>query len=253
MKERAPRNRTMILTDEDEIKYSKNLVSLSENAEIGYVLNKTVNQDLFEAAPFLPAGFVDLLIADPPYNLNKSFGSGNDFKKIGFDEYENFTRRWLSAIRHTLKPDATVYICSDWESSVIVHKVLSEFFVVRNRITWEREKGRGAKANWKNCSEDIWFCTASSDYFFNADAVRLKRRVVAPYKENGRARRKLSPDGAVKPLDGHQHSLLVNAGKYKSSDAKAGKINRQTDFSQLRSGRCRFRSLRRKRHHACHG
>jgi len=53
---------------------------------------------------------------------------------------------------------------------------------VRNRITWEREKGRGAKANWKNNTEDIWFCTRDDDYTFNLEAVKLKRKVIAPYR-----------------------------------------------------------------------
>ena len=56
-------------------------------------------------------------------------------------------------------------------------------FIVRNRITWEREKGRGAKTNWKNNTEDIWFCTTSNEYTFNVDAVKLKRKVIAPYRD----------------------------------------------------------------------
>ena len=64
----------------------------------------------------------------------------------------------------------------------MVFPVLDKRFHVRNRITWEREKGRGAKSNWKNNSEDIWFCTCSDDYYFNVDSVKLKRRVIAPYR-----------------------------------------------------------------------
>ncbi len=185
MKEKAPRNRTLVLTEEDRIKYSKPIVALSQRAKIEDVINITINQDLLAAASFLPPNFVDLLIADPPYNLNKTF-NGNDFKKKGFDEYEDYTRKWLSKIVHTLKPSATIYVCSDWETSLSIYKVLCEFFIVRNRITWEREKGRGAKSNWKNCSEDIWFCTRNKDYFFDVEAVKLKRKVIAPYKENGK-------------------------------------------------------------------
>lgn len=185
MKEKAPRNRTLILTDEDRIKYSKTIIALSQGVKVEDVMNTTINQDLLAAATFLPSNFVDLLIADPPYNLNKIF-NGSDFKKRGFDEYEDYTRQWLSKIVHTLKPSATIYVCSDWETSLSIYKVLCEFFIVRNRITWEREKGRGAKSNWKNCSEDIWFCTRNNDYFFDAEAVKLKRKVIAPYKENGK-------------------------------------------------------------------
>ncbi|NQT02707.1 MAG: site-specific DNA-methyltransferase, partial [Planctomycetes bacterium] len=64
-----------------------------------------------------------------------------------------------------------------------VHIVLDKFLKVRNRITWEREKGRGAKRNWKNASEDIWFATVSDDYVFNVKKVKLKRRVLAPYTD----------------------------------------------------------------------
>jgi site-specific DNA-methyltransferase (adenine-specific) len=56
---------------------------------------------------------------------------------------------------------------------------------VRNRITWQREKGRGAKTNWKNSTEDIWFGTIGDDYYFDVESVKQKRRVVAPYRENG--------------------------------------------------------------------
>ncbi len=185
MKEKAPRNRTLVLTEEDEVKYSKILATLSQQARVSDIINKTINQDLLEVGSLLPSNFVDLLIVDPPYNLNKSF-NGKSFKKTSFDEYENYTRNWLEKIIQTLKPQASVYVCSDWESSLSIYKVLREFFTVRNRITWEREKGRGANANWKNCSEDIWFCTVSDDYFFDAEAVKLKRKVIAPYKENGK-------------------------------------------------------------------
>ncbi len=185
MKEKAPRNRTLALTEEDKIRYSTRLITFSENAKVEDVINKTFNQDLLEVASLLPPKFVDLLIADPPYNLNKSF-NGKTFKKASFDEYESYTRSWLEKIIHTLKPQASIYVCSDWETSLSIYKVLREFFTVRNRITWEREKGRGANANWKNCSEDVWFCTVSDDYFFDAEAVKLKRKVIAPYKENGK-------------------------------------------------------------------
>lgn len=185
MKEKAPRNRTLTLNDEEKPKYSDRLSHLFSRAKIADVLNKTINQDLLEAAAFLPSDFVDLLIVDPPYNLNKSF-NGKSFKKTNFEEYEDYTRNWLKSILHTLKPDASIYVCSDWETSLSIYKVLNEFFTVKNRITWEREKGRGAKSNWKNCSEDIWFCVRSENYFFDAEAVKLKRKVIAPYKENGK-------------------------------------------------------------------
>jgi site-specific DNA-methyltransferase (adenine-specific) len=128
---------------------------------------------------------VDLLIADPPYNLDKTY-SGSQFRKMAAADYEAFTRGWLASLRHTLKPAASVYVCCDWETSMIIGPVLSEFFILQNRITWQREKGRGALRNWKNAMEDIWFATLSRDYTFNVDAVKQRRRVMAPYRVEGR-------------------------------------------------------------------
>ena len=64
--------------------------------------------------------------------------------------------------------------------------ILSKKLILRNRITWQREKGRGAKKNWKNSMEDIFFLTVSDEYTFNLDAVKQRKKVLAPYKENGK-------------------------------------------------------------------
>ena len=141
--------------------------------------------DAFELLPALPDACVDLLIADPPYNLSKTYGD-SAFKKMGTEDYAAFTRRWLEAVRHTLKDTATIYVCSDWRTSMVIGGILGEYFTVQNRITWQREKGRGAQRNWKNSMEDIWFATVSpKEYTFRADAVMMRRRVLAPYREGG--------------------------------------------------------------------
>lgn len=179
-KKRAPRNRTTILTDEDRKIFSQNLLSLSNSVSLHDILGKTINQDIHEVIPALPTNCVDLLIVDPPYNMNKSF-NGRSFTKKTLDQYEEWLDSWLSQLVPILKPTASLYICGDWQSSTAIHRVAQKYFSVRNRITWEREKGRGAKTNWKNCSEDIWFCTVSNQYTFNVDAVKMKRKVIAPY------------------------------------------------------------------------
>ena len=185
MKKRAKNNRTTFVT-EDEIKKLKKRIATPSTYNTGE-LNKTINGDLFEIAPLLSANSVDLLFIDPPYNLNKDFGN-NKFRKKKADVYEKKFEDWLLSIKHTLKLTSSVYVCCDWKSSQMIFNVLDKHFKIRNRMTWEREKGRGALKNWKNCSEDIWFATISDEYNFNVDSVKLKRKVIAPYKVDGKAK-----------------------------------------------------------------
>jgi DNA modification methylase len=182
-KQRAPRNRTLSLTAEESAYYGRRLVRLREPTSIATLLNRTVCQDALEAVHHFPERFVDLLVLDPPYNLTKSFNR-TQFKKVSVTEYANWLDKWLLALRPMLKPTASIYICSEWSSSAAVFTIAEKYFIVRNRITWEREKGRGSLSNWKNCSEDIWFCTVSDNYTFNVDAVKLKRKVLAPYTDD---------------------------------------------------------------------
>lgn len=179
----SERNRTLTLNDSEIEILGKQLLQLANTCKNDGLDNKIIHQDMLEAAKFLPEAFVDVLFLDPPYNLNKSF-NGTAFKKRKADDYNQILDDWIKAILHTLKPNASIYICGDWHTSTSIYEVASQYFHIRNRITWEREKGRGALSNWKNCSEDIWFCTMSDDYYFNAEAVKLKRKVIAPYRND---------------------------------------------------------------------
>jgi site-specific DNA-methyltransferase (adenine-specific) len=150
------------------------------------ILNKVYNQSLEQAVALMPSQFVDLLFLDPPYNLTKRFGSST-FREGSTGYYLEYLRSWLPEMMRLLKPTASVYICGDWRSAAAIQLICEELGLhIRNRITWEREKGRGAKTNWKNSSEDIWFCTLSDDYYFDVEAVKLRRKVVAPYRVEGK-------------------------------------------------------------------
>ena len=186
LKQRAPRNRTITLSDGDISNFKKRLIKINKPVSLEEIENKTIHQDIFEALNYLPDSFVDLVFVDPPYNLNKTFNL-TSFKEMESEKYEQWLDSWVAKIIRILKPHASVYICGDWKSSGAIFNVAKKYFKIQNRITFEREKGRGAKSNWKNCSEDIWFCTLSDTYHFNVDAVKMKRKVIAPYKdENGK-------------------------------------------------------------------
>lgn len=182
MKIRAPNNRTIVLNEDDRRQYQRELIEVHAPVALEQIRQRVICQDMQEVIGHLPGGFVDLLFLDPPYNLAKQFGE-ETFKALSGDAYRQWYMAWFVPLLRLLKPSASVYVCADWRSSGVVQAILQDHLVVRNRITWEREKGRGAKANWKNCAEDIWYCTVSDRYYFNLDAVKLKRRVRAPYTD----------------------------------------------------------------------
>ena len=153
--------------------------------DVSAITDKIICGDTMKTAPLLPLGFADLIIADPPYNMDKDF-HGEKFKHMSAQQYAQYTRDWINAVLPLMSENASIYVCCDWESSLVVGNVLAEFFTVRNRITWQREKGRGSERNWKNGMEDIWFATLTDKYCFNANAVKQRRRVIAPYRKGGK-------------------------------------------------------------------
>jgi site-specific DNA-methyltransferase (adenine-specific) len=184
---RAPRNRTIEVAETEKNALQACMVEGAELSTGNHLRDSIIHGDAFEILPMLASGTIDLLFADPPYNLTKSFGSERFVQKDGL-EYEEWLDSWLKLCMPLLKATASIYICGDWRSSAAIQRVGSKYFHMRNRITWEREKGRGAKANWKNACEDIWFFTRSDVYTFNLDAVKIRRRVLAPYRQNGEPR-----------------------------------------------------------------
>ena len=179
----APRNRTLSCSPEELARFSQDCLRLTEPVSTTEIEGKIINQDLFEAAPWLPRSFADLIILDPPYNLFKDY-HGHVFRNKEKLEYCAYFEKILDLVVPLLTPEGTIYVCSDWKTSVLIAPLLEARLCLRNRITWEREKGRGAQTNWKNNTEDIWFCTRSENYHFNVEAVKLKRKVLAPYRDD---------------------------------------------------------------------
>lgn len=184
-KQKSPRNKTIDISIEEGQHFLDKTITLKESLPIEDLTNKTILGDTFEALKNVPPESVDLIIVDPPYNLSKNY-HGNKFNKRNNEAYQKYTNDWLDLVIPILKPNGTLYVCCDWESGMVIGDVLSEKITIKNRITWQREKGRGAKTNWKNGMEDIWYCVKGADYTFNVDDVKLRKKVITPYREDGK-------------------------------------------------------------------
>ena len=184
---RSPRNKTIdfSLDSEEGIKYaSRSLKATEVSGRFQDVLDRVICGDCFEVMKKLPRGFADLVIVDPPYNLTKEY-HGSRFGARSAEKYREFTEAWLDGVLPLIKPSGSIYVCCDRYSGMVIGGIVEEKLSLRGRITWQREKGRGAENNWKNSMEDIWYATVSDDFTFNLDAVKQRRRVIAPYKEDG--------------------------------------------------------------------
>jgi len=182
-KVKSKRNKTIDFSVEE----GKDYISLClKEEEIESIdINKVIIGDTFSAVKKIKDNSIDLLIVDPPYNLIKYY-HGLRFNKTTTDLYEEYTNTWIELVKPKLKQTASIYVCCDWQSSYAIGKVLEKHFILRNRITWEREKGRGARSNWKNSMEDIYYATVGENYTFNLNSVKIKRKVLAPYRQNGK-------------------------------------------------------------------
>ena len=210
---RAERNRTITLNEDEKARLRQRLMPVVECPRSGCIettsgqtmfevrggfdtasgllnhrpfLDKTINADLLTALPHIPDEFADLIIIDPPYNLRKNF-NGKVFTARDEESYEEYLMSWFPEVCRKLKPTGSLYMCGDWKCTAALQRAMESELTVLNRITWQREKGRGAKANWKNGMEDIWFGVKDPDnYYFDVEAVKQKRRVIAPYREDGK-------------------------------------------------------------------
>jgi DNA modification methylase len=154
----------------------------------------TYHNESFENSPnHIEDKSVDLFFLDPPYfisgkskdiDLETGDRSDWDCQWNNIKEYSEWTDSYLKLVHQQLKDTGSVYICISWQNANIIHTLLEDNgFTILNRITWKRDKGRGAKSNWKSMHEDIFFAVKNKNkYTFNIDDVKVTKKVIAPYK-----------------------------------------------------------------------
>jgi modification methylase len=137
----------------------------------------------------LPEGVADMVFADPPYNLQLSadLHRPNNSRVDGVEEewdkfatlatYDNFTRAWLTAARHALKPDGTLWVIGSYHNIYRVGAILQDLgFWILNDVVWRKTNPmpnfRGKR--FTNAHETLIWAARSRDsrYCFNYDAMK---------------------------------------------------------------------------------
>lgn len=132
--------------------------------------------DVLELFEELRSSSIDLIIADPPYNLGKDYGNNQDLKEC--TEYLTFSRKWLSEAHRVLKNTGTIYVFMGVRFISYIYDIIdSESSMLFNSwITWHYTQGMGRKIGFSPRHDDILMFNKSRKFTFNLDAVRVPQK-----------------------------------------------------------------------------
>ena len=156
----------------------------------GFESDRIIEGDCIAAMNALPAGIADLVFADPPYNLqlegelrrpNNSLVDGVDDRWDQFanlDDYDRFTREWLTAARHALKENGALWVIGSYHNIFRVGAIMQDLgFWILNDVIWRKVNPmpnfRGRR--FTNAHETLIWAAKSREqksYTFNYEAMK---------------------------------------------------------------------------------
>ena len=137
---------------------------------------KLICGDAVEVMSGLPSESVDLIVADPPYNLGKDYGNNRDLK--AWHEYGRFTDEWIERAIRVLKPTGSIYVFMGvrFISKLFASLEEKHCLLFNSWITWHYTQGMGRKVGFSPRHEDILFFNKSREFRFNLDDVRVPQK-----------------------------------------------------------------------------
>ena len=148
----------------------------SETATIYNGDSLDILQDIVDAS-------VDLIFADPPYNIGKQFGNFKDAWPSDV-EYAEWCYRWLELCIQKLKPTGSLYVMTSTQAMPYLDLWLRNHLTVMSRIVWHYDSsGVQAKKHFGSLYEPILFCVKDpKKYTFNASDIEIEARTGAVRK-----------------------------------------------------------------------
>lgn len=132
--------------------------------------------DCIKELKSIDSNSVDLIIADPPYNVGKDYGNGSDSQD--FDEYMSFTKQWLTECHRVLKSDGTIYVFIGFRYISYLFRIMEEDLNMNfvNWISWHYTQGIGKTKGFSPRHDDILMFSKTDKYKFNLDDVRVPQK-----------------------------------------------------------------------------
>ena len=149
------------------------------NRKVQYMTQKIILGDCIIEMKKIKANSIDLIVADPPYGIN--------YKKWDkFDDFLDFTEKWVKECFRVLKDNGSFYSFMGWSNVAEFKLLLDKYGTIKNWITWHRTKGRGSKTNYKSMKEEILFYTKGNKYTWNEQ--KMLKKHIFPYVKDGQPR-----------------------------------------------------------------
>jgi len=158
--------------------------------------NTIIHGDCINELQSLPANSVDLIIADPPYNITTESGisfdgtwdndDGGEYKgewasvseewdEMSPRQYRQFTSEWLDAAQHALRPDGSLLLFSTYHHAATVLTQATAFTVCNEIIWYKRDAMPNVTCSRVTAShENIYWLTPNNDasYYFDYDTAK---------------------------------------------------------------------------------
>src|SRR3954469_1756213 len=173
--------------------------------------NQIVTGDCIQVLNDGPEGWVDLVFADPPFNIGYLYHGYNDERKT--EDYLKFGEDWMAAVYRALKPTGSFYLAIGDEYAadlaVIARRQLG--FNLRNWIVWHYTFGQQTKLMFaKSHTHILYFTKAETGFTFNADAVRVASARQTTYADARANPKGKLPDDTwfLRPQDAAKHAYL---------------------------------------------
>jgi len=137
---------------------------------------RIVNGDAIIELRSIASESVDLIIADPPYNLGKDYG--NNFDNKEFSEYLTFLNEWLKEAKRALKASGTIYVFMGVRFISYLFDILDRDLglVFNSWICWHYTQGLGKRQGFSPRHDDILMFSKTENYKFNLDNIRVPQK-----------------------------------------------------------------------------
>ena len=173
-------------------------------------VNQIIQGDCLQVLSAGPEGWVDLVFADPPFNIGYLYDGYRDDQPA--EQYVKWSGEWMQAVHRALKPTGSFFLAiGDTFAAELCVKAKEVGFHLRNWIIWHYTFGQQPKAKFARSHTHILYFTKDPTQFtFNADAVRVKSARQTIYKDVRANRKGKLPDDTwfLRPQEAHEQAKL---------------------------------------------